>query len=52
MGDQFLVADVLSLEGNYIMRSSSVKSTIQTVNLFVSLLNLKEIPSFHLYNNI
>lgn len=50
MGNQFLIADVLSLEGNYIMRPSSLQSMIQTLNLFVSLQHLKETTSCQLYN--
>lgn len=43
MGDQFLIADVLSFEGNHIMRSSSLKCTIETLDLFVSQLHLREV---------
>lgn len=41
MGDQFLIADVLSLKRNDIMRSSSLKCTTETLNLFVSQLHLR-----------
>lgn len=43
MGDQFLVAHVLSLKGNHIMRSTTLKCMIQTLNLFVSQLHLREV---------
>lgn len=43
MSDHFLVAAVLSLEGNHIMRSTSLQRTSQTLDLPVSQLHLKEV---------
>lgn len=43
MSDHFLVAAVLSLEGNHIMRSTSLQRMSQTLDLFVSQLHLKDV---------
>lgn len=43
MGYQFLIADVLSLERNDVMRSPTMQGTIQALYLFVPLLHLIEV---------
>lgn len=40
MSNKFFIADVLSLQRDDIIRSTTIQSSIQTLNLFISLFHL------------
>lgn len=52
MSNKFFIADVLSLQRDDIIRSTTIQSSIQTLNLFISLFHLSRAQSTFVRVNV
>lgn len=52
MSNKFFIADVLSLQRDDIIRSTTIQSSIQTLNLFISLFHLSRTQSTFVRVNV
>jgi len=52
MSNKFFIADVLSLQRDDIIRSTTIQSSIQTLNLFISLFHLSRAQSTFVMINV